>query len=380
MCDEKFQFLKDFKIHLKLSHNFEGKVQPYSCDVCHKKFTFKGSFQKHLQTHLEAKSKTATSSSLSSLVVKKLTKKKRIKFPCEMCLEMFSLTSKLKEHMQTVHNFHGKVKPFACNVCNKKFSFRAALEKHLKNHPTSATQNQPFKIRIQKQIKISCEMCPEVFSLTLKLKEHMQTVHDFHGKVKPFTCEVCNKKFSFRASYQKHIENHSSSANQGQPFNAKKRIKFTCEMCSEIFSLTRKLKEHMKTVHDFHGKVKPFACNICNKKFSFRAAYQKHIENHPAPKTPHTSKASSDDPNISVDQLQLGPFPCTMCDLVFDTPHKLSSHVRKDHEVTGIVKALSCPQCSLKFSGLANLERHVKEVHLHLQPFECDLCPRKFSR
>jgi len=30
MCEEKFQFLKDFKIHLKLSHNFEGKVISHS--------------------------------------------------------------------------------------------------------------------------------------------------------------------------------------------------------------------------------------------------------------------------------------------------------------------------------------------------------------
>ena len=235
--------------------------------------------------------------------------------------------------MKTVHDFHGKVKPFVCDLCTRAFSFRVSLEKHTKNH-LGTSNGQAFKKVVKKRIKFSCEMCSEVFTLTRKLKDHMKTVHDFHGKVKPFVCDVCKKAFSFRVSLEKHSKNHLGTSN-GQAFKKviKKRIKFSCEMCSEVFTLTRKLKDHMKTVHDFHGKVKPFVCDVCKKAFSFKASYRKHIQNHSAPKPLQTS--TSEEANMSI-----GPYPCTMCDQQFESPHNLSYHLKQDHEVAGKDKVL----------------------------------------
>lgn len=66
-CEEKFELMPDLKIHLRASHNFEGKVKPFLCPFCDKRFSMKLSLRQHAAAH------SAEPSAPSSTSTKMLT-------------------------------------------------------------------------------------------------------------------------------------------------------------------------------------------------------------------------------------------------------------------------------------------------------------------
>lgn len=77
-----------------------------TCDVCDKKFTHKGDFNKHLRTHTGEQP-----------------------YNCNVCFKKFSHASNLSRHLK----LHSGDKPFECNICNKKFSRKDKLISHKKS-------------------------------------------------------------------------------------------------------------------------------------------------------------------------------------------------------------------------------------------------------
>lgn len=77
-----------------------------TCDVCDKKFTHKGDFNKHLRKHTGEQP-----------------------YNCNICFKKFSHASNLSRHVK----LHSGDKPFECTVCNKKFSRKDKLLSHQKS-------------------------------------------------------------------------------------------------------------------------------------------------------------------------------------------------------------------------------------------------------
>lgn len=77
-----------------------------TCNVCDKKFSHKGDYNKHLRKHTGEQP-----------------------YKCDICFKKFSHTSNLSRHLK----LHSGEKPFECGVCNKKFSRKDKLLSHQKS-------------------------------------------------------------------------------------------------------------------------------------------------------------------------------------------------------------------------------------------------------
>lgn len=53
-----------------------------------------------------------------------------------------------------------------------------------------------------------------------------------------------------------------------------------CKFCSKRFSISKNAKVHLRV----HTKERPFSCNHCNQKFSYKSTLKQHllkIHQHP---------------------------------------------------------------------------------------------------
>ncbi|KAL1380567.1 hypothetical protein pipiens_014085 [Culex pipiens pipiens] len=57
----------------------------------------------------------------------------------------------------------------------------------------------------------------------------------------------------------------------------KVQLGFVCDLCRKRYTSKQNLEGHMNSVH---LKVKPFACRVCNQRFSIRAAQNRHQQRH----------------------------------------------------------------------------------------------------
>ena len=117
------------------------------------------------------------------------------------------------------------------------------------------------------------------------------------------------------------------------------------------FKTARKFMLHMNKVH----QLKPWLCDICQKRFKERQNYQYHMM------TNHEDGTKT--------------FVCDICEVpkVFKNPRQLYTH-RALH----LGRRFLCSQCGYKARSSANLRGHIKSKH-EGKSFECNVCQKKFG-
>ncbi|XP_039640385.1 zinc finger protein 271-like [Perca fluviatilis] len=98
---------------------------------------------------------------------------------------------------------------------------------------------------------------------------------------------------------------------------------------------------------------KPFGCNVCEKRFSYKSVLQKHMRVHTGEK----------------------PFGCNVCVKRFSYKSVLQTHMRVH---TG-EKPFGCNVCEKRFSQKGDLQRHMR-VHTGEKPFGCSVCEKRCSQ
>ncbi|KAK7930651.1 hypothetical protein WMY93_007046 [Mugilogobius chulae] len=119
-----------------------------------------------------------------------------------------------------------------------------------------------------------------------------------------------------------------------------------CFQCSEKFKTIEALEVH----HDIHPG--PYTCQLCDKNFSFKRLYKKHLKGHDEPK----------------------PFKCAVCKHKFRTKYHLNEHVLIH---TG-ERPFSCSECDMKFRQRNSLIRHFLAKHSEDKPYRCSVCQKGF--
>ena len=178
---------------------------------------------------------------------KKLKEKNKDKFECKECDKKFSVNSKLKRHINSVHL---KIKDNICEYenCDYKFSENFHLKEHIE--------------RVHLNIKnFKCKECDFTFYANGDLQQHIKQVH---LKIKDFQCEYCDFKCSSKGNLNQHIK------------MVHDKIKdFQCEDCDYKCSGKNTLKKHINSVH---LKIKNFKCENCEYICSTNGHLQRHIQ------------------------------------------------------------------------------------------------------
>ncbi|XP_044267671.1 Krueppel homolog 1-like isoform X2 [Tribolium madens] len=101
-------------------------------------------------------------------------------------------------------------------------------------------------------------------------------------------------------------------------------------------------------------------CQICNKMFATKSAFQAHQRSHTQTQT-HTRETED-------------PYRCNICSKTFAVPARLTRHYRTH---TG-EKPFRCEFCNKRFSVKENLSVH-RRIHTKERPYKCDVCSRAFE-
>lgn len=68
-------------------------------------------------------------------------------------------------------------------------------------------------------------------------------------------------------------------------------------------------------------------------------------------------------------------FTCSFCGRGFYESDRLSTHIRRAHEIT----KLSCNWCEKTFRDKSGIARHILGVHFNQRNHRCDICSKAFT-
>ena len=206
---------------------------------------------------------------------------------CPLCLKIYSSKSKVKRHLNTVHNkpttTTGTDITYSCDQCSKCFIDKDSLKKHKKKK--HGGKRKPY----------NCQICQAAFSQKMNLTKHIQFVHQ---GIKEYSCHLCYKSFAFESNLKLHysrnacaqlysctkcdqnFDSETDLCNHMNVDHAKKKSKRVCSMCNQIFESKSLLREHKKIHQEKSGigynKLKPFSCELCGKPFAVLENLNKH--------------------------------------------------------------------------------------------------------
>ena len=196
-----------------------------------------------------------------------------------------------------------------CHLCEKKFTTERFLIKHLEEEHSSEQFNT-----------YGCDYCDKSFLTVSKLKIHTRQAH---GKANAYPCDICEKTFSSRGALNSHKSIHENRAHNCEhcdkifknPQNLASHVRtvhpkdfnYKCEKCDFKTNRTDQIKIHMMQKHD--PNLKPFQCDLCEKKFATKVLFERHKETH----LPNEEKYQ---------------FTCHYCSSMFTTKSNLNLHIK----------------------------------------------------
>ncbi|CAN8023166.1 unnamed protein product, partial [Ixodes persulcatus] len=275
-------------------------------------------------------------------------------------------------------------------VEQRAFRISVSHKAHTDRHSLDATANTQTD-----EAPLQCATCLKVFLP----KESLVVPENIHIGGKPYECDTCAErivwKFSFRDQQVAYTD----------------RNHFKCPMCPKTFQWKHSLDIH-QSEHCFSntvGKVLPFRCFVCKKKFACWSDLQFHVSTHGVKEVfKHTTSLKTLQMkyhSTAHKEVHTGerPFKCPSCPEVFQKQNFLIVHILKMHSKGRLFTCSTCPRaflwkhelvshervhtdeslfkcpaCSKAFLTQGDLLDHEK-IHTVGRPFKCSACPKEFN-
>ena len=392
-CDLTFPYESLLMNHVKVKHQ-EIKLEvmkpkPYLCTICGVRFDREHAYIKHKQKH-ENEDGTAK---------------------CDSCGDQFHDIDKFEEHILSFHPKMDYLGSYNCDKCDKSFCHTTVLDFHyLKSHGESGVSCYICLKRLSKKSKMKahievvheksakgkasnnhykCDKC-DFRGPQSQLNKHCEEAHPDS----PYLCDKCDYKSYSKINFAKHVRDKHSSI----PW-------FHCDKCDFASPNHAKLKRHVEGVH---LNLKPYQCHICPKAVKSQRQLNYHLVKvhsvtmsqevmdqvekdfsctkgaKPKPVEPKCLKCdtlcdSEEDLNQHVALCYKGlingiEFKCNKCDSQWSSAEALHYHLYNTHFYRGCV----CDMCGRIFTNYNYLVTH-KASHLNIKRFACDLCDKKYT-
>ncbi|XP_063834833.1 zinc finger protein 311-like isoform X1 [Ostrinia nubilalis] len=312
----------------------------YKCEDCIKGFTYKASYEKHMEKHSEASGEYICNICKQRMPTEdKLHSHQRyhqVRYKCPDCELVRMCPGTIREHYFATHA-QGYTQS-KCPHCPKMFKRPRALRKHV----CQVHSTRP---------RVTCAHCAKSYANKAVLKTHMMLLHPKEVSAveasKRCVCRECGKGFHSPSHLKKHSLTHSI------------RKDFYCVECDKSFKSDETLKHHLKTAlpHVNYSEL-PLPCQHCDKRFAIRRDLDRHVNRV---------------------HLNIKPFQCDSCDKAYVNGWSLTEHKRLIHEGYKRPLKYPCKLCDKIFDRNSILKSHIR-THTGERPYQCELCSAAFSQ
>ena len=245
--------------------------------------------------------------------------------------------------------------------------------------------------------KVSCMACPFTAVDTTALARHVESKHkdlvlinegssskqEDGEKITPqlstkqFMCPHCQFMDPSRRVVQQHIKFHLRGGSE---------LKMFCTQCSFVTDCASRLQRHQRT----HTKEKPFMCKLCNYKANQREHVVRHLKVKHQVTIPTGKQRAEQQKKLS------NPLPVAVEGIVKDNSNTRAAKVTNQTSSNKLIKVnrgdsqapdvrkfgreklFACNFCTMTFSKLLNLYKHVHLQHAEMtadmQNSSCVIC------
>ncbi|KAL0841888.1 hypothetical protein ABMA28_014124 [Loxostege sticticalis] len=444
--------------------NFANNIQqptpqpdpmPFSCELCFKRFPLRTSLWKHKRAkHGISGSDNQQPSEAGS------------RSSCTICKISFSDKKSYYRHRKNVHKSSSQM----CKICGKPLNSTLELYEHLKAAHArellgyNANQGNTSKMQENEQeldpdyendqdsadpsaeylARYPCDACGKQFVGLLALQNH-QCINQVPAQPQTFDCEICHKSYTSIAALKSHRGWHLRSPDGKAAANntglwmpqhkvtskvskhevvdpvqlarvqhstpaatvAKRRLPPEVEVT--VVNPNKKMRSDDSVEMDQSSAVEDRYCTICDKEFTKRAAYLRHMDEVHQPNSvfcPVCDKSFTRKSTLLVHMKkhyeggegsssglaqEEEDHACDLCGAQYDSEKALKAHRARHHgeesgesEDDGSVAVpqpgeFTCGQCG---DGVATPRDLIAHRTMHATPtkFFCNICKVYFAR
>uniref|UniRef100_A0A2A4K7B4 C2H2-type domain-containing protein n=1 Tax=Heliothis virescens TaxID=7102 RepID=A0A2A4K7B4_HELVI len=382
LCDEDFDQLDEFMVHLKNVHNkpmcldvksyilpFRFDTPALKCVMCLAEFNSFKLLQEHMNSHFANYFCEICGAGFVTdrLRVSHVRRHESGEYKCDQCEKTFANKIRLREHNKRTHlGFSARNK---CPYCSEKFNdYWKKMDHMIKEHGVE----QPV---------LKCSACDRTFSTQRSLSVHTKKDHLMERRHK---CTECDMRFFGMSGLKKHMTKHTGLR------------QFRCEICLKAYGRKNTLREHMR----IHANDRRFVCVHCGQAFVQKCVQRntrlkedksKREENNvlvdiepKAEKQQETAKSSNDLKLILlhsnatlIRNKDSDGYGCNFCRKKFEQPKNLKAHSLEEHSdiqalrmprssqhlLKADITDLKCKICDKNLLKLDDLAEHLKKEH-----------------
>ncbi|XP_073944251.1 uncharacterized protein [Choristoneura fumiferana] len=385
-----------------------NEALPFSCELCFKRFPLRTSLWKHKR----AKHGIINASATGNPENQAQPSSEGGRSSCTICKITFSDKKSYYRHRKNVHKSTAQM----CKICGKPLNSTLELYEHLKaaharellgynaNQGTSKVQEE-VKIEYEPEPEINdpsaeyqarypCDTCGKQFVGLLSLQNH-QCINQTTSEPQTFDCEICHKSYTSIAALKSHRGWHlrspdgkaaannsglwmpqhkvTSKVSKHEVVDASQlaRVTHSAPTATTTTSNKRRLPPEVEVTvvnpnkkmrsddsmeleqqNSLSGTLEDRYCTICDKEFTKRAAYQRHMDEVHQPNSVF----------------------CPVCDKSFTRKSTLLVHMKKHYggDGEGSSSAIGqtadddmygCDQCGTQYNSEAALRAHRARHH-----------------